>query len=115
MTNLRTIILQLIFETLMKTLCTNVSHSTLMSILQKIYVGGTNCLYFCPHCYEKFLSGSILLRSTIYEENSEICCCCKNCLNEIQLRTNFSDKRLGYFGELKKLLMQHYYVVDELP
>ena len=98
----------------MKTLSSNISAQTLTSILQKIYMEGTNCLYFCPHFYEKFMSDSILLQSIISEENNEICCCCSNCRNEFQLRTTFSDEILGYFSELKKLLIQYYYVVDKL-
>ena len=109
-----TITLQLRYETIVKTLSSNISALTLISILQKIYVGRTSCLYFCPHSYEKFLSGLILLQSITYEENNEICYCCSNCRNEIQLRTNFSDETLGYFSELKTLLIQYYYVVDKL-
>ena len=66
-----------------------------ISILKKIY------------CYEKFLSGSVLLHSVMYKENYEICCCCLNYLNVIQSRTSFSDKKTGYFSELKELLIQH--------
>ena len=95
----------------MKTLSSNIFLLTLISILQKIYMEGTN---FCPHSYERILSGSILLQSIIYKENNENCCCCLNCQNEIQLRTNFIDETLGYFSELKKLLIQYYYVVDKL-
>ena len=97
----------------MKTLSSNISALTLISILQKIQVRGTSCLYFCPHFYQKFSPGLILLQSIIYEENNEICCCCSNCQNEIQLRTNFSDEALGYFSESKKLLIEYYYVVDK--
>ena len=99
----------------MRTSITSISSSILVSILQKICVGGTNCLYFCPHCYEQFWSGSVLLQTVIYEENNETCCCCYNGLNEIQSRTNFSYRKLVYFTELKKPLIQYYRVVDELP
>ena len=97
---------------IMKMLSSNISVLTLISNLKKTQVRGTNCLYFCPHFFQKFMSGSILLQSINYEENTEICCCCSNCQNEIQLGRNFSDETLGYFSELKKLLIQHYYVVD---
>ena len=91
--------------------------------------------YFCPNacvnftknlCRRKQLSVflSTLLRTIlvwfntspvdIYDENNETCCCCKSCPNEIHSRTNFSDKKLGYFTELKKLLIQYYHVVDTL-
>ena len=98
----------------MKMSSSNISAPMLVSILQKNYVGGSNYLYFCPHCYDQFRSGSILLQSIIYDKNNETCCWCKSCLNEIHSRTNFSDKKLGNFTELKKLLIQYYHVVDTL-
>ena len=67
--------LTVIYESIMRISPSNISLEMPVSILQKIYVGGTNCLYFCLHRYEKFLACSILFHLFIYEENNEIYCC----------------------------------------
>lgn len=97
----------------MKTLFYNFSAQDLHQFLRKVYLGGVDCFYFSPHFSQKFVSGSILCQSIIYEENKEICCCCFICRDEIQLRTNFIDEIHGYFYELKKFLIQHYHVLDK--
>ena len=45
--------------------CTNVYQA----FFYNVKVAKTNCFYFCPHFYEKFVSRSILHQSIIYEQN----------------------------------------------
>ena len=80
-----------------------------------VCVGKKNCFYFCPYFYEKFISGSILHQSIIYEQNNEVSCCCLNCQDKFCSETNFSDEFEGYFNQLKNFLIQYYYVFDNGP
>ena len=75
-----------------------------------VCVGQTNCFYFCPHFYENFISGRILHQAI--ERKNEVCCCCLMCRTKLCPETNFSDEAEEYFYELKKLLIQYYYVFD---
>lgn len=76
------------------------------------------CFYFCPcfyHCFKvKYLN--ITGRIFFWHEYEACCCSLKwkdksgqrmkwNLLKE---KTNFSEKEINYFDDLKKLLIQHY-------
>ena len=80
-----------------------------------VKVAKTNCFYFCPQFYEKFVSRSILHQSIIYEQNNEVCLCYLNFRDKFRSETNFSDQCEGYYNQLKKNLIQYYYVVDNGP
>ena len=53
-----------------------------------------------------------LIKSIIYEQNNEVCCRCLTCRKKIHSETNFSDELDSCFNNLKKLLIQYYYVFN---
>ena len=75
-----------------------------------VCVGKIACFYFCLHFYKAFVGGSIHHQSVIYEQGKEICCCCLECLKSLSIKTDFSEESKDYFTDLKKLLIQYYYV-----
>ena len=82
------------------------------TFFHNVPVGKTSCFYICPHFYEKLISGSIPHESIIYEQKTEVCCCCLTCRRKIISETNLRDELDEYFDDLKKLLIQYYYTFD---
>ena len=75
-----------------------------------VCVGKIACFYFCLHFCKTFVGGSIHHQSVIYEQGKEICCCCLECLKSLSIKTDSSEESKDYFTDLKKLLIQYYYV-----
>ena len=71
-----------------------------------------NCFYFCPHFYENLISGLITHQSITMNRIMKFCCCCLTSRKKIHSETDFSDKSDGCFNNLKKLLIQYYYVFN---
>ena len=82
------------------------------TFFKNVCIGQTNCFYFCPHFYENFISGRILHQAIVYEHKNEVCCCCLMSRTKLFSVTDFIDQTEEYFYELKKLLIQYYYVFD---
>ena len=80
-----------------------------------VCMGKINCFFVCLHFSEKFISGLILHQSITYEHDKEVCCFCLNCQDRFCSETNFSDECESYFNQLKRILIQYYYVFDNCP
>ena len=76
-----------------------------MSVLEK-----PNAFIFFLCFYEKFIRGIKYKKSFTYENKGEVCCCFLKCLKTIKKRIYFPEENEGYFDELKKILIEYYYV-----
>ena len=77
------------------------------TFFHNVCVGKTLCFYFCPHFYECFISDNIYHQSIIYEFKSEVSCCCLTWRTKFYLTFNFSNKKVGYFYDLKNLHIEY--------
>ena len=66
--------------------------------------------YFCPCFHKEFIKGTMLQHCIIYEELNEVICRCLNCSNQIISTTNFRKESDDFFDELKKIMIQYFYV-----
>ena len=60
----------------------------------------------------KFIGGTILHESIVYEQSDKIICCCLNCREKIFSDTNYREESKDFFNDLKKTLIQYFYVYD---
>ena len=66
--------------------------------------------YFCSCFHKEFIRETILRHSIIYEQLNEVICCCLSCSNQIISTTNFREESDDFFDELKKIMIQYFYV-----
>ena len=71
------------------------------TFFHNVPVGESSCFYICQHFHAKLVSGSILHESIIYEQETEVCCCCLTCRRKIISETNLRDELDEYFDDLK--------------
>ena len=82
-------------------------HFFIMFLLQKP-IG----FIFVPVFIRKFISGTILHESIVYEQSDEIIRCCLNCRKKIFSDTNYREEPNDFFNDLKKTLIRYFYVYD---
>ena len=88
--------------------------NTYQTFFHNVCVDKTACFYFCPHFYKEFFGSSLHHTSIIYEQGKKVCYCCLECLRDFGVTIDFSEQKKDYFNDLKKNLIQYYYVCDKL-
>ena len=81
-----------------------------------VCVSKTNCFFFCPCFFKAFTSGKILKNAVVYEQkpSCEIICICLKCKKEVLTKVRIiGSLNAGMFNDLKKLLIQYFFRVDE--
>ena len=91
-------------------LCNFTTPHIYQTFFYNVCIAKTTCFNFCPCFHKEFIKGTILRHSIVYEQLNEVICCCLNCSNQIISITNFREESGDFFDELKKIMIQYFYV-----
>ena len=96
-------------------LCNFSSLNIYQTIFQNVCVEKTACFYFCPHFYKEFVAGFSSQVCYLLTKKRRLLLLFRVskrfCLRDFDVKTDFSEPKKD-FTDLKKLLIQYYYVYD---